>query len=384
MNRIPQPVSILHVINGLYTGGAERMLVKLLAKMDRQRFANSVVSLIAGGELAEPLRELGISVTELGITMRGGGWIGGLKRLAEIVRNARPAVIQGWMYHGNLAALIAGWLNSHRLVLWNIRCSDMQDGHGSLAARLIKFMSAKLSHRPEAVIVNAFAGKAYHEEIGYRPRRWEIIPNGFDPDVFRPDTVAKTALRRELGIANNAILIGMIARYNPMKDHPNFIAAAGNSAKQYPRAHFVMGGLGVTRDNGALTRLMGQTGFAERFHLLGQCNEVEQIMPGLDIVVQSSAFGEGFPNMLGEAMACGVPCVATDVGDARRIIGDTGKIAPSRDPQALAIAIGELINMAPEARRELGEKARRRINENYSLSAVVQRYEDLYAEIIRR
>jgi glycosyltransferase involved in cell wall biosynthesis len=191
-------------------------------------------------------------------------------------------------------------------------------------------------------------------------------------------------VREELGISQEALLIGLVGRFDPQKDHRNFVEAAARLRTDCPQVHFLLCGDGVNWNNAELTGWIGEAGLRQQFHLLGRREDMPRLTAALDISSTSSSYGEGFPNVIGEAMACGVACAITDVGDSAFIVGETGLVVPPRDPEALAQAWKKLIEMGPEGRQKLGETARKRILENFSLPDIVARYEALYKEVVRR
>ncbi len=368
--------TILHLITGLETGGAEGMLARLVTRTDRSRFRSVVVSMTDMGAVGPVIASAGIAVETLGIR-RGMIDPRGVSRLIRLLRCYRPHIVQTWLYHADLLGLIVDRLGYAPRLAWNIRCSDMA-GPGAVRAILSRF-----SARPSTVIINSHAGRRFHEGIGYHPRRWEYVPNGYDTALLRPDETARLRLRAALGIDPSAIVIGMAARYHPMKDHANFLAAAAaaRQAAARPDVVFVLLGAAIDSANRDLARAIEARGLAPRFRLLGERADKNAVYPALDIATLTSAYGEGFPNVLAEAMACGVPCVATGNGDAAEILGDTGIIVAPRDPQALAAGRQRLIALGPEDPRALGITARARIVENYELDRVVSRFEALYNEI---
>jgi len=366
-------VTVLHLITGLATGGAEGMLARLVTRTDRSRFRSVVVSMTDTGTIGPLIAGAGIPVEALGIR-RGTVDPSGVMRLVRVLRRYRPDIVQTWLYHADLLGLIVARLGYARHLAWNIRCSDMA------GLTLVRAILSRCSAMPERVIINSHAGRRFHEGIGYHPRRWEYIPNGYDTVMLRPDEGARNRLRAALGIDPSATVIGLPARYHPMKDHAGFLAAARQIAAD-PDAVFVLLGAGIEPANRDLVRAIEAQGLTLRLRLLGERADMSAVYPALDIATLSSAFGEGFPNALGEAMACGVPCVATDSGDAAEIIGPTGIIVPPRDPQALAEGWRRMITLGHEGRRALGLTARARIVENYDLDRVVQRFEALYCDI---
>jgi len=243
-------------------------------------------------------------------------------------------------------------------------------------------LCALLSGWPQAVIVNSVAGSAFHAQYGYRPRQWALIPNGIDTQHFHPDASARQEVRRELGLAPEALLIGLIARFDPMKDHATFLRAAGHLACVEARAQFVLVGEHVTVDNPELSALIAQSQLSGRVHLLGPRSDMPRLTAALDIA-SSSSISEGFPNVIGEAMACGVPCVVTDVGDSARIVEETGIVVPPRNPLALMEGWQKLIGLGKAGRQQMGWMARERIQQYYSLERIVQRYENFYMSLVK-
>lgn len=367
---------ILHLITDLDLGGAETALVKLLAAHRHAPYTPVVVSMTGRGALGDAVEAEGVALHSLGMR-RGHIDLVGLFRLIGLLRRYRPAILQSWMYHADLLGLIAGRLTRVPRILWNVRCSNMDMRAYPRMSRLVVRVLARLSRQPEAVVVNSLAGQAWHQRLGYRPRRWEYIPNGFDTARFRPDAEARAAVRAELGIASQAPLIGMLARIDPSKDHCGFLAAAARLSERRPDAHFLLAGTGIAADNPALADAAAALG--ARLHLLGERRDAARLIAALDIATLSSAFGEGFPNFIGEAMACAVPCVVTDVGDSRRIVGDCGLVVPPSDADALAEAWARLIAIGPDARAEIGAAARARIEALFTAEAAARKYQALYA-----
>ncbi len=372
-------IRVVHVISDLDTGGAEVMLAKLMDGMDRRRFANTVVSLTDRGELGTAIESGGTAVHSLGMR-RGRPDLSGLPKLIRILKAVRPHLVQSWLYHADFLSTLAVPFAGSPPLVWNVRCSDMDFTHYPRQTKWIVRALAVTSRWATAVVSNSEAGVRLHQRRGYRPRRWTVIPNGFDLVKFCPDSSARARLREELALPGDSLLIGLVARVDPMKDHRTFLTAASRVAAANRGMHFVLAGKG-TDTLGAMVAGYGLTG---RVHLLGARRDVERLLPGLDVCCLSSSFGEGFPNVLGEAMACGVPCVATDVGDIRSIVGETGVIVPPRDPAALAEAILDLVHRGPSARRALGQTARARIEKHYALPRVIEQYQALYEGLCGR
>ncbi|MEN9566044.1 MAG: hypothetical protein RLZZ69_1240, partial [Cyanobacteriota bacterium] len=201
---------------------------------------------------------------------------------------------------------------------------------------------------------------------------------------FKPSAEIRQKFRQELNIADHVFLIGSVARYHAMKDHANFLQAAHLLLVEHPETKFVMVGTNVDYENQTLTTLIDTLGIGDNVYLLGQRSDIPQITPALDILTSSSAYGEAFPLVLGEAMSCEVPCVVTDIGDSAWIVGDTGKVVPPKNPTALAQAWQEVMTMDISVKANLGKLARKRIINKFSLISIVDRYENLYQSLVER
>ena len=368
-------IRIVHVISDLDTGGAEVMLAKLVGAMDRGRFFNTVISLTDRGQLGEQVESSGVAVHTLGMK-RGRPDIWALPRLVRLFKTLNPTIVQSWLYHADFLSALAVKFSGLPVLVWNLRCSDMDLKHYPPLTRWVQRVLAQWSATPAAVIVNSEAGKQQHERVGYRPRRWDVIPNGFDTERFRPDTSLRLPLRQEWKVRQDAVIVALVARVDPMKDHATFINAAQQVANARQNVNFLL----VGKDTETLAPVIAAKGLTDRVRVLGYRNDVEHLLPGTDVLCLSS-YGEGFPNVLGEAMACGIPCVSTDVGDARSIIFDTGLVVPARDPAALAHAMIDLIDRGPAARATLGRAARERIEKTYSLPMIVEQYMATYSNL---
>jgi glycosyltransferase involved in cell wall biosynthesis len=368
---------VMHVITGLSTGGAETMLLKLLSAASGS-MEHVVVSLGEEGTIGPRIAALGVPVHCLGLRRNAPNPFRALSIL-PLARRIGPQLIQGWMYHGNLMASMAALALRHKPpVLWNIRQTvyDLRRERW-LTAKFIR-LGARLSSRPAAIIYNSQTSATQHESLGYGAEKRVIIPNGFDYQLLRPDEAARKAVRTELGIADNTVLVGLVARYHPMKDHVGFLQAAAMIARSYPQTRFVLAGAGVSSTQPELVKAIQQNELWDCVMLLGERSDIPRLNNAFDIGCSASAWGEGFSNSIGEAMACGVPCAVTDVGDSAYIVADTGLVSPPRAPEALAKAIAGLIEIGRSGRQQLGTKARQRIETEFSLPAIVRRYEGLY------
>lgn len=372
-------IRICHLINDLEAGGSERALVNVVRHLDPARFSNEVISLIEPGVFGKELEAAGIPLTSLRMR-RGHPTLSGLVQLVRHLRRWRPTILQTWLYHADLLGTLANYFVPSTRLLWNVRCTDIATSPRPSRLLWMTRLLAHLSSRPDAVIVNSRPGKLFHETIGYRPRRWIELPNGVDTRKFRPRLDRREELRTLLGIAAQAPVIGMVARYHPMKDHETFLLAAAKLSQERPDARFVLCGIDCDGRNENLNRLIAKAGLLGRLFLLGIRDDMESIYPAFDLLTLCSTFGEGFPNVLTEAMACGIPCVATDVGDCREIIGDLGLIVARRDPDALAQAWKSMLAGPSEDR---SSKVRDRAVERYRIEQICDLYGAAYAEIAR-
>jgi glycosyltransferase involved in cell wall biosynthesis len=373
-----EPTRVTHVITGLATGGAETMLLKLLSSMDNDRFENTVIALTDAGPIGNRIRALGVPLTVLGMS-RSLPMPWDLLRLYRRIRQDRPHVVQTWLYHADLLGYVAAKLAGVRKVTWNIRCSYMgEDYYRGISGLVIKLL-ARISAQPDAVVVNSTSGKLLHESLGYASTNWHIIPNGFDINVFKPSAEARNTIRHKLGISAEVPVIGMVGRWDPVKGHDVFLKAASELIKGIPDCHFFIVGKDCDEDNADMLKLVDNA-LRPNLLLLGERHDIPDVTAALDIAVCAS-IGEGFPNVLGEAMACEVPCVATDVGDCAEIIADTGRIVTSGDSTAMAAAWTALLSLPASDRSELGASARNRVREIYSIEKIIVAYQDLYQNL---
>jgi glycosyltransferase involved in cell wall biosynthesis len=363
-----RPRKILYVTAGLRGGGAEAMLTRLATAKPGLADEITLVSLLPADGHMERLIAGGVTVLELQFD-KVGGVAAGLLRLAKLIANSRPDIVQGWMYHGDLAALVAlvmsGRRNRTRLV-WSIRCSDMDLRRYGRGLRLVVKACTLLSGWPDLVTANSAAGLESHLALGYRPRRAEVVANGIDIDEFRPDPDLRRVVRSELGLPEDAMVLAHVARVDPMKDHGSLLAAMTG----LPDVSALLVGAGTENLPAARNVLR-----------LGRRHDVARLLAAADFTVSSSRFGEGFSNALAEGMACGLPAVATDVGDAKVILGDTGLVVPPDDPSAMAAAIRMLAGEPAAARADRRTRARARIVDNFAMPRALQRYADLYASL---
>jgi len=364
------PIRVLHLITGLGLGGAETWLSRLVPRLPRERFDCRVVSLLAldgeHGALAGRLRETGVPVESLEMR-RGLPGPGALLRLMGLLRQWKPQVLQTWLYHADLLGLCY-----------------MDFSRYSLGTRLTVRACARLSHWPETVTANSWAGARQHVDgLGYRPRRLVVLENGVDGQAFRPDPGARERLRMQWRVGEGTPLIGLVARLDPMKGHDVFCAAARRVLQRLPGARFVFCGQGTEPGAGRLDALLARHGLAHAAIRLGRRDDAAQVLAALDVLALPS-LGEGFPNVLAEALACGVPVASLDVGDARRMAGPGGCVAeagasrPDAPVETRAAALAECLErvlaLPPEQRSGMGVLGRAHVLGEFSLEAAAARW----------
>lgn len=367
---------VLHLISGLAMGGAENALLKLLGGAEELRAGAGVVSLRDRGALGPLIERLGVPVQAAGIMTSlptpVAAW-----RVRRMVSEYEPELIHGWMYHANLAAVFAASpLRPRPPVLWNVQHSVYSLRSEKLITAGVIALCARLSGRVAGIIYNSRTAAAQHERLGYAADRTIIIPNGFDTERFRPSAVVGAEVRAELGIGAGTLVVGMIGRFHPMKDHTNFLRAGALLASKMPGVQLVLAGPGVTRENKELTALLERLQLGAEVSLLGERRDPERLLTAFDVLCLPSS-SEGSPNVVGEAMAAGVPCVVTDVGDSAWLVGETGRVVPPRDPEALAAALAAVLQLPVAGRRGMGMRARDRVVQEFSLPMIAKRYADV-------
>jgi len=304
-----------------------------------------------------------------------------LLSLIRHLRAKKPAILQTWLYHADLFGTAAAFFARPGRLLWNVRSSQIDEASIRRSTRYLARFLAALSRRPDAIVINSQAGQRDHERIGYHPKRWVNIANGVDLQRFRPRLNERAMLRTRLGVPADVAVIGLVARYHPMKDLETFLRAASRFQQDHVNTKFVLCGDGLGPDNSKLAELVRSLGLERGTVLLGPRSDIELVYPALDVLTLCSIAGEGFPNVLCEAMACDVPCVATRIGDSAEIIGDCGRIVPLRDPKSLADAWRALL----EREQRFGDGGvRARVTDRYSLKQMCAHYEALYRSLAQK
>ena len=374
-----EPLKVLFISSGLEAGGAEGMLLRVLEHINREHLMPEVISLTGIGEIGEKIRELGIQVHDLGMSRSGLSIpILSLFRLRRMIKVINPDVVQTWQYHADLLGGLAARLAGIKTVSWGIRNGELPPEHSKFSTQMVRIICSWLSYwLPKKILFNSREAQAVHATVGYDERKFEVIPNGFDIYEGRTKTETRATVRRELDLFEDTLLVGFIARIDPVKNHEGFLEAAALIHAELPEVHYVMAGRNVDESNQDLLRMIEDYKLSKCVHLLGHRKDIEKLMTGIDVHV-SASHTEAFPNVIGEAMAGGTPSVATDVGDSAWIIGDTGKVVPRGNMQALAEGVTDLLMMPLENRQALGRKARARIEEEFEIGKVAVLYQHFF------
>lgn len=372
---------VAHVITGLADGGAEAVLSRLC--LHDQRHSHTVVSLTDAGKYGPLLRKAGIRVHCL--NMRAGRVsLRGVSSLWRILRSEQPGIVQTWMYHADLLGGVVARIAGINTISWGVRQTNLERGKSKRSTIWVARACALLSHWvPRAIVCCGESAARVHSKIGYVQSKLFVVPNGYDLVQFRPDEESRLAVREEIGLQPSARIIGLVGRFDPQKDHGNLLDALAGLDLEKLDAYCVLVGNEVNDRNETLTSWIQARGLGDRVLLLGQRTDIPAVMNALDVHVLSSAFGEGFPNVVAEAMACGTPCVATDVGDAAVIVGDTGWIVPPKDPVALAAALADALNRQSDVAgwRQRKDAARANIEQRFSIEVMVRSFHEVWARL---
>lgn len=373
-------VRVLFLIRSLHLGGAERQLTELVKEIDKTRFVITVVTFYDGGVLRSELANIaGVTVVSL---HKGGRWdiIPFLWRLVCLVRAIKPQVIHGYMGIANELGVLSGRMVDAKVV-WGLRASNMDFSHYGWASSWAFRIGSRCSHFADLIIVNSYAGKQHHIAHNYAGDHMVVIPNGIDTQRFQPDCRGRQQIRNEWGINENERLIGLVGRLDPMKDHSTFLRAAALLVRERENVRFVCVGDGPATYKRELLSLTHDLGLGQRVIWAGGRSDMPSIYNALDIAT-SSSYGEGFANVIGEAMSCGIPCVATDVGDSPTIVGNPEQIVSPKDPQALMSAWSQILDLPDSQRYALAQASRRRIVAEYSIQQLARKTEACLLSIL--
>jgi len=370
---------LCHITTGLNIGGAEMFLLNLAKSLKALGYQQTIISLQAKGDLSEKISSENIDLIHLGICRYPWTWWG-IFKLPFILHKISPDVLQTWLYHADLIGGLSSIFGGTKLV-WNVRQTDISAKHNKREIIIVARVTALLSkYLPVKIICCSESVKASHINIGYTESKIAVIPNGCDTSLYKHDGERRKATRSEMGIEENDVVIGRFGRFDPQKDYKNFISAADIVQSTHKHVWFLMAGENIGPENNKLMKWISRSRVPERFILLGKRNDLPDLYQAVDIMV-SSSLGEGFPNVVAEAMSSEVPCVVTDVGESSGLVGNTGRTVPKKDMKKLADACLELVNIGDIERRKLGKAARSRIVNRYSLERSVTDYSKLYDQV---
>ncbi len=369
---------ITHLITGLNCGGAETMLYKLLRNIDRSKYNIKVISMIDNGFYGEKIKKLGINVYHLNMKPTQLNIMAFIKA-CKLIKGAD--ILQTWMYHANVFGYLINKIVKGKKIIWGIRQANLDRDKNKYRTLLIVKICAKLSKNVDYVISCSQTAVKTHIDYGYFPDNIITIPNGFEMDKFSYDKKAKKKLLNELNINFNPFIISLVGRWDVLKDHKTFFQALRLINRVKDNFIAVLCGTNINYNNKELTNLLFSNQLYNKVFLLDRRNDIPKIMSASDILVSSSS-GEGFSNVIGEAMCCEIPCVVTNVGDSAYIIGYTGLVVEKQNPEQLAKSILKTMDMKKDKLRKLGKAARKRIEDNFEINSVVNQYEMLYNKIL--
>lgn len=373
-------MKILHVIIGLGVGGAEGMLKRLVeSHLNSPDYQHVIVVLTSTGKLGLELQTKGVTVYSLGMRFALGVPLA-FYRLVSLIRKIQPDIVQTWMYHSDLLGGLAARLAGNRHVIWGVRTTDVRAG-GSFSTVIVRWLCARLSGWiPQAIVCAAEASRQSHIAVGYDASKMLVVPNGFDFTWLKASAEERQSLREQCNFGDIDVVIGSLGRFHEVKHQGNFVHTAGLLATQHAHMRFLMVGRDLNWDNKQLVDWIVSTGFKDRFVLLGERKDAPQCLAAMDIFCLHSRT-EGFPNVLAEAMAMGLPCVSTDVGDAAMLLADTGVVVPKDNSPALAQGIQQLLEMDKDSRNKLGQRAKSRVEAEFSITRARERFEEIYKKI---
>ena len=371
-------VYVMHVITGLHVGGAERMLLRLLS---RTRHRAVVVSLTGRGALSEKIESLGIRVYCLGLS-RNLSVLHGLGKLKTVMRQHRPTVVQSWLYAADFLCSFAA--ASLKIPFWwNVRQSETDWVREQWHVGINQRINARLSGRwPDGIVYCAESARQSHHQIGYRGRIETVIPNGVDTQVFVPNDDSRNRLRKNWlsDVTQSTVVVGIVGRYDPLKNHARFLEVVANLRQKLGRDREVialMVGRNIDNNNTDLMSQVMALGLGGHCHLLGERDDVADLMNAMDLVLLTSN-SEGWPNVLGEAMACGRICISSDVGDVSLVTADAGFVVNPLTTMGFVAGCEQALNLDETSRIQLQQRARQRIVEQFSIDRAVKEYDELH------
>lgn len=373
-------LGIIYLTRSLEFGGAERQLVNLAVGLHEKGHQVAVVVFYPRGPLEKELRDAGVTVHHLD---KRGRWdiFGFLMRFLRLLRSLRPDILHAFLPLVNCIALLMRSLLPGSHIVKGIRSSNVDLSYYEWLSRLTYWLESRLCRFADLIIINSYAGMEHYTNSGYPAEKMRVIPNGVDHQGFAPDRDARMRVRDEWGVPPETRLIGLVGRFDPLKDHFTFLQAAALIAAEVSSVSFAFIGGGPAKYEAELRKQANALGLGSHLVWAGERSDMADVYNALDIAVCSSV-SEGFPNVVAEAMACGVPCVVTDVGDSGRIVGDTGLVVPPRDPGTLAHGWRAMLDQLSAEGEALGAAARAQIVNKFSIEALVSRNEEAFARLL--
>ena len=369
----------LHIITSLNIGGAESMLHRLIKFKPELIDSTIVVSLTDDGKIGLMLKDMGVTV----ISLEMRNWFSILSvifKLKKIIQKEKPKIIHTWMYHANLLGGIAALMANNKNIIWSIRRSNLKYSE-SISTFFVMKIGALLSNIiPRKIVSVAESGVKNHEKYGYKKNKMIVIPNGFDLIKLKRDLLQRKIIRRKLDIFDDQLIIGSVGRFHDSKDYESLVASAPAVIRKFKNIKYMLIGRDIDSKNFTLMNWIAKTGYSSHFLLLGEINDVAKYMSAMDIFCLSS-ITEGFPNVVGEAMSMALPCVVTDVGDIKKLVGDTAIIVDPSNKQMLSQGLCEMLSHNTVKRNKIGLKGRQKVEEEFPLSLICKKYYDLYASM---
>lgn len=375
-------MKVLHIISSLDVGGAEMMLKRLVESDPASIPETAVVSLTSLGVIGESLRARGVLVKTLGMRSTCDTPLV-LWRLVRFIRAVRPDIVQTWMYHADLLGGLAACLAGFRSIVWNVRCTSIPQGVLSVTYWLVRLCAICSYFVPDRIICCAKSAQAAHIDLLYAAYKMTIVSNGYDFATFEPYFGSRARVRLELGYDEGDIIIGIVGRFDPMKDFNNFVSAASIVAAKRENVKFLMIGRGNEWSNATLRGWIENAGLVKSFHLVGERKDIADFFSAMDIFCLSSV-NEAFPNVVVEAMAMELPCVVTRAGDAADILGNDDFVVPVKDSVSLADALLRMSDLDPVARKTLGEKNAEKVRGEYGMEKIKRKYGEVYYEVLKK